>query len=373
MSFTQITVTRPYKTAELTPAIGTLRFTPSAPMTNGDTVVAAGRSKPLDAEGDLNIVIAANNDPGTTPPGVSYEVREQIDGQPIRIYYVVIPYDAPGGTVDLSTLTPATVPPVVTYPITGPQGPQGIQGPPGAIATVNGDVGPAVVLDAGDVGAQPVDGDLTAIAALTPGNDDLIQRKAGAWTSRTIVQLRTDLDVAPAVAAGQYHYLTSTAAAGTSGSLGNGTLRLAPRVITRTTSWDRLGADIGTAGEAGSKLRLGVYADTGAGLPGALVLDAGQINGDSATVQELTVALTLAPGIWWFGAAVQSAPTTQPSVRTASNWSPPIPIRTGSSLPVAAGTVIGYSETGVTGALPANFNASPTSTGTVPRLLARAA
>lgn len=40
---------------------------------------------------------------------------------------------------------------------------------------------------------QPLDSDLTAIAALTPTNDDIIQRKAGAWTNRTPAQVKTDL------------------------------------------------------------------------------------------------------------------------------------------------------------------------------------
>lgn len=40
---------------------------------------------------------------------------------------------------------------------------------------------------------QPLDGDLTALAGLAPSNDDIIQRKAGAWTNRTLAQLRTDL------------------------------------------------------------------------------------------------------------------------------------------------------------------------------------
>lgn len=40
---------------------------------------------------------------------------------------------------------------------------------------------------------QPLDSDLTAIAALTPTNDDIIQRKAGAWTNRTMAQLIADL------------------------------------------------------------------------------------------------------------------------------------------------------------------------------------
>jgi hypothetical protein len=37
------------------------------------------------------------------------------------------------------------------------------------------------------------DADIIAIAGLTPSNDDLIQRKAGAWTNRTPAQVKTDL------------------------------------------------------------------------------------------------------------------------------------------------------------------------------------
>lgn len=40
---------------------------------------------------------------------------------------------------------------------------------------------------------QASDADLTAIAALSPTNDDIIQRKAGAWTNRTMAQVKTDL------------------------------------------------------------------------------------------------------------------------------------------------------------------------------------
>lgn len=45
-------------------------------------------------------------------------------------------------------------------------------------------------------GKQPLDSDLTAIAALSPTNDDVIQRKAGAWTNRTMTQLKVDLAIA---------------------------------------------------------------------------------------------------------------------------------------------------------------------------------
>lgn len=46
------------------------------------------------------------------------------------------------------------------------------------------------------VSIQPIDADLTAIAALSPTNDDIIQRKSGAWTNRTPVQVKTDLALA---------------------------------------------------------------------------------------------------------------------------------------------------------------------------------
>jgi hypothetical protein len=51
-------------------------------------------------------------------------------------------------------------------------------------ATVNLEIGTDV---------QAFDADLSAIAALSPSNDDIVQRKAGAWTNRTVAQLYTDL------------------------------------------------------------------------------------------------------------------------------------------------------------------------------------
>lgn len=63
------------------------------------------------------------------------------------------------------------------------------------VSSVNGEVG-AVVLDATDVGAQPVDADLTTIAGLTATTDNVIQSVAGAWASRTPAQLKATLALA---------------------------------------------------------------------------------------------------------------------------------------------------------------------------------
>lgn len=46
-----------------------------------------------------------------------------------------------------------------------------------------------------NVQQQPIDSDLTDISALSPTNDDILQRKAGAWTNRTMAQLKTDLSL----------------------------------------------------------------------------------------------------------------------------------------------------------------------------------
>lgn len=43
------------------------------------------------------------------------------------------------------------------------------------------------------VTVQAYDADLAVLAAIAPSNDDIIQRKAGAWTNRTMAQLLTDL------------------------------------------------------------------------------------------------------------------------------------------------------------------------------------
>lgn len=63
----------------------------------------------------------------------------------------------------------------------------------GTAATANtGDFDAAGAAAAAQAASQPLDSDLTAIAGLTPSNDDVIQRKAGAWTNRSLAQLLSD-------------------------------------------------------------------------------------------------------------------------------------------------------------------------------------
>ncbi len=68
--------------------------------------------------------------------------------------------------------------------------------PNGDISAINVQDAIVEVRDDTDIkltGKQPIDSDLTTIAGLTPTNDDIIQRKAGAWTNRTPAQYKVDL------------------------------------------------------------------------------------------------------------------------------------------------------------------------------------
>lgn len=102
--FTHVTVTCDYDLATGAAPSGTVTFTPSAWLVNnGVTVVAAPVAAALDVTGVISIDLAANTDPGTSPTGSHYTVREDIFGQPRRTYQVIIPHDA-GSPIELSGL-----------------------------------------------------------------------------------------------------------------------------------------------------------------------------------------------------------------------------------------------------------------------------
>lgn len=169
------------------------------------------------------------------------------------------------------------------------------------------------------------------------------------------------------LAAGRYYMGPQPWSAATSNTLGNGTLRVFPLYIPNQITLTKIGAEVTSTGEAGSKFRIGIYADDGTGYPGSLVLDAGQIAGDSATVQELSVSTAIAAGWYWFGGAVQSAPTTQPTMRIAAVGTTAL-MSSGTSAPSAGVAWVGVAQTSVTGALPSTFGTPSGTAGSFARI-----
>lgn len=151
--------------------------------------------------------------------------------------------------------------------------------------------------------AQKLD-DLVIPAAgiADPGgsNDDFLQRKSGAWTNRTVAQVRTDLGVARggilnhgqnALPSGRY-ISNSLAQASTAQNLTPNNLWFCPFVAPFDVTIDRLCVEVTTAGAASSLGRIGIYAVTG-GVPAALIRDAGTFDGSALGVKELTLDPTV--------------------------------------------------------------------------------
>lgn len=83
-----------------------------------------------------------------------------------------------------------------------------------------------------------------------------------------------------------------------------------PFISARTITVNQIGTYV-TTGVASAKMRLGVYADTGARYPGALLADSGELDaGTSSTAAEGTISLTLERGVlYWLAQIGNSNPT----------------------------------------------------------------
>lgn len=376
MTATAVTVTRTYDLATGQAPRGKVVFRPSERFVNESTVVEAPVVAYLDLNGSISIALYANTDPGSSPSGTGYHVREEITGHwagvnahdsanapVITEYFIVVPHDA-GSPLALHEL------------LSDPPVPTSQAAPAGTRVRVDGVYVPELDIDSdaiqiGDLDGvsqedATVGGYLTAAQVTDPGTADAVV------TEWQVINPPPTLPE-PNNWTGRYIYPVSQSAVSTSNALTNGTLRLAPWFVPNPITIDRIGAEITVVGDSGCKLRLGIYSDNGFAFPGARLLDAGQIAGDSATVQDLTVSQAIPAGLYWVGGVVQSVTTTQPTVRITNSVTLPIPIVGSNSTPAAGTTVVGYSQTSVTGALPSNFTTSIATSGSVPRVHVRIA
>jgi len=168
--------------------------------------------------------------------------------------------------------------------------------------------------------AQKLD-DLVIPAAgiADPGgaNDDFLQRKSGAWTYRTVAQVKTDLSVpaAPFVLATPVGQWAGPSASNTSISnqtdlyLSAGGRGTACLLYLAAGTYDRIAVSLQAAGAA--TIRLGLYAAGADGLPTTRVLDAGTIDVSGATgLREITIDQTVTAGWYWASVSADSYTST---------------------------------------------------------------
>ena len=155
--------------------------------------------------------------------------------------------------------------------------------------------------------AQKLD-DLVIPAAgiADPGgsNDDFLQRKSGAWTNRTIAQVKTDLNTIYTLDTPVGFWtgpLSSNAldCNQTDLFLGAGGRGSALLAWLPAGTYDRVAIGVSSVGTA--TLRVGLWtADRTTGLPASLALDAGTVSVAGSTgFREITISATLTAGWYW--------------------------------------------------------------------------
>ena len=102
------------------------------------------------------------------------------------------------------------------------------------------------------------------------------------------------------------NYVITTAAGGS--SLTTGQMHFYPVMVSVPHAYQNIGVWVTTAGTS-AILRFGIYADTGLGVPGALVYDAGAATAPTTAqgVQQTLNSLTLFPGQYWLSVVRSSA------------------------------------------------------------------
>jgi hypothetical protein len=154
------------------------------------------------------------------------------------------------------------------------------------------------------------DADQAAIGALSPTNDDIIQRKAGVWTNRTIAQLISDLLAGglnhPGYVSGNWFWpfpRGTRYAAGTALTAASG--RFLQFYIGRAVTISTLGVHITTLATSGN-IQLAIYAnDATTGRPtGSELAKTASISTTSTGVVNAAISggnVTLQPGWYWMG------------------------------------------------------------------------
>ena len=142
-----------------------------------------------------------------------------------------------------------------------------------------------------------------------------------------------------------------------------------PFLVRKSFTADRISGFLNTNGAANSVWRLGIYNDDGSAYPGSLLLDAGTVavSAGAPSTKEITISQALTPGLYWLAYVAQVAASGQVAAVVSTNAM----LHFMTSGTTVSGNGAGYSESGVSGALPANFTSSLTKQNAPPVLWLR--
>lgn len=151
------------------------------------------------------------------------------------------------------------------------------------------------------------------------------------------------------------------------GAITAGTLFYVPLWVPRPITISELYMNVSSAGGAGSVLRAGVYAsDALTGDPLTLLAEAATtLSGVTTGGKQFSITLGLFEGLYWLAAAAQVANTT---VYVQDYLGGQMPVATGANL-----VGRGFSQSGVTAALPATATPVVNDSSLPPRILAKVA
>jgi len=190
-------------------------------------------------------------------------------------------------------------------------------------------------------------------------NNRLLAYVSGAWS-------RTSAGVS--YASGVYYPGVDCTASGSSADSAQNRIRALPAIVFEKVTLSHLAINVATVGESGCKVRLGIYADGGAGLPGSLLIDAGQADGDSTGLKDVACSITLLPGCYWLASVSQLCSTTRP---TLTSYSGLITARFGHNSGTFNNST--YLADGVSGSLPGTFPSITRGNSSTPAVLLKVA
>lgn len=163
--------------------------------------------------------------------------------------------------------------------------------------------------------------------------------------------------------AGRYAYVAGSGATGTvSPSLNQ--VRYQPCPVDIGFTWDTINIEV-TTGVATSVVRIGLFADAGTGLPGALITDYGTVSAAAAAVMTITPASPVqfqSRTLYWIGTIVQVAGASAFRAQNCAN-----PLILPNSTGVTTAAINAYTENGVSGSF--NPTATPGDASGAPRIM----